>query len=393
MKKNVSVSQVVNNNNSNNIHYSFKNHTFAASPLRMSFLGGCISALLALGACGGGNDNDTNTNSNTTDKAVSSNVASVQKTSAASTNSIFYGMNGHNNEGGAYDISSPAVQLSQLQTLGVKIYRNEVYNQASVNKLAGIAKTMAAGGVTVYPVLLIGTSSFTTEAQAYAAGFQLGQQTAASYKYAYYEVSNEIEAGILTGNVDGVYPQQFDNSKFQIARGVVLGMIAGIRSVDTTGTGKIVMGGGAWLHYAFDQMLVSGTQPDGTTGHPKAQWDITAWHWYSDQGDITHACGGTGCHDVLGTLQQFGKPIWITEFGVRPWYGSDQQIATYLTGNTMMAEYVNDASKYNIQSIQMYELYDDAAGGEGNYGLIENDGKTLKTQYTAFKNFVSSHPK
>lgn len=397
MKKNVSASQVVTHNNNNcnkiNHHYSFKNHTLALSPLRMSFLAGCISALLALGACGGSNESNNTGDTVSQSQTGINNISSVQKASTTSTNSIFYGMNGHNNEGGAYDISSPALQLSQLQTLGVNIYRNEVYNQASVNKLAGIAKTMVAGGVTVYPVLLIGTSNFTTEAQAYAAGFQLGQQTATSYQYSYYEVSNEIESGILTGNVDGVYPQQFDNNKFQIARGVILGMIAGIRSVDTTGTGKIIIGGGAWLHYAFDQMLANGSQPDGTTGHPKVQWDITAWHWYSDQGDMTHACGGTGCHDVLGTLQQFGKPIWITEFGVRPWYGSDSQIATYLTGNTMMAEYVNDAAKYNIQSIQMYELYDDPAGGEGNYGVIKNDGKTLKTQYTAFKNFVSSHPK
>jgi hypothetical protein len=58
----------------------------------------------------------------------------------------------------------------------------------------------------------------------------------------------------------------------------------------------------------------------------------------------------------------------------------------------MMAEFVRDASKYNIQAIQFYELYDDPAGGEGPYGLLLNDGKTQKPQYSAFKNFVASHP-
>ncbi|SAL19332.1 hypothetical protein AWB73_01175 [Caballeronia turbans] len=309
---------------------------------------------------------------------------------ATSATSIFYGANGHNNEGGAYDLSSPALQLSQLQDLGVKLYRNEVYSQGTANKLAGIAKTMAAGGVTVYPVMLM-SLAFSSETDAYNAGYQLGVWTATSYQYPYYEVTNELDASAISGNVDGVYGQQFDNTKFQIARGVIRGMIAGVKSVDPNG--KIVMGGGTWMHYGLDQMLANGTQPDGTTGHPVVNWDITAWHWYSDMGDITNACGGTGCHDVLAALQQMGKPIWINEFGVRPWLGSEQQIAAYLVGNKMMAEFVAVASKYNIQAIQTYELYDDPAGGEGAYGLLKNDGKTQKAAYAAFKNFVAANPR
>jgi hypothetical protein len=320
--------------------------------------------------------------------AVTATTSNV--TTASTTKPIFYGVNGHNNEGGAYDISSPALQLSQLQTLGARLYRNEVYNQASATKLAGIAKTMAAGGITVFPILLSGID-YNSESDAYNAGYTLGRQTATAYRYAYYEVSNELGADALTGNVDGVYPEHFDNTKFQKARGVIRGMIDGIRSVDSTG--KIVMGGGAWMHYGFDQMLANGTQPDGSSGHPALNWDITAWHWYSDQGDITHACGGTGCHDVLAALQQLGKPIWLTEFGVRPEYGTDDQIAAYLVGNTMMAQFVAVASKYDLQAIQAYQLYDDPDGGEGAYGLLKNDGKTQKASFAAYKSFVANNPR
>ncbi|SAK40470.1 hypothetical protein AWB75_00208 [Caballeronia catudaia] len=387
-----------------------------------------IAASVLLAACGGGGGADApNANANasasastattavaasdapaasstgTTDAAASDSAAasgtvapsssapaSTDKTST--TAKIFYGANGHNNGGGAYDISSPALQLSQLQNLGVKLYRNEVYNQASVNKLAGIAKTMAAGGVTVYPVLLIG-NNLNSETDAYNAGYTLGRQTAHSYRYPYYEVSNELGSsnGALVGNVDGVYPQQYNNAIFQKARGAIRGLIAGIKSVDTSG--KIILGGETWLHYGFDQMLAAGTQPDGSGGHPVVTWDITAWHWYSEQGDITNACGGTGCHNVLGVLKQFGKPIWLTEFGVRPWHGSDQQIASYMIGNRMMAQFVSVASQYNVQAIQVYQLYDDPSGGEGSYGLLKNDGKTQKAAYTAFRNFVASNPK
>jgi hypothetical protein len=346
---------------------------------RKAALAAALTTGLLLAACGGGSAADS-----AFDAAATAKASTVP-------GSIFYGINGHNNEGGAYDISTPTLQLQQVKDLGATLYRNEVYNLGSATKLAGIAKTAAAAGVTVYPVLLIGVSSFTNEADAYNAGFTLGKQTATAYKYPYYEVSNELDSSLLTGNVDGVYPQQFVNAKFQIARGIVRGMIAGIKSVDTNG--KIIIGGGAWMHYGFDQMLWNGTQPDGTSGYPKVTWDITAWHWYSDQGDITHACGGTGCHDILATLQQFGKPIWINEFGVRPWLGTDDQIAAYLVGNKMMAQFVSIASKYNIQSIQAYQLYDDPAGGEGNYGLLKNDGKTTKAAYSAFKNFVAANPK
>ncbi|WP_250517477.1 hypothetical protein [Caballeronia sp. INDeC2] len=303
---------------------------------------------------------------------------------------LFYGVNGHNNEGGAYDISSPALQLAQLQDLGAKLYRNEVYSQGTANKLAGIAQLMAAGGVTVYPVMLMGIDTLHSETEGYDAGFTLGQQTATSRRYPYYEVTNEMEAELLVGNVDGVYPQQFDIVKFRILRGVIRGMIAGIKSVDTSG--KIIMGGGTWLHYGFQQMLAAGMEPDGSTGHPVVDWDITAWHWYSEQGDITNACGGTGCHNVLAKLQALGKPIWINEFGVRPNYGTDQAIAAYLVGNRMMAQFVALASTYGIESIQSYELYDDPVGGEGAFGLLRNDGSTQKPAYAAYKSFVATHP-
>ncbi|WP_232477766.1 glycoside hydrolase family protein [Caballeronia calidae] len=304
---------------------------------------------------------------------------------------LFYGVNGHNNEGGAYDISSPALQLSQLQDLGAKLYRNEVYSAGTANKLAGIAQTMAAGGITVYPVMLMNINTFNDETEGYNAGFALGQQTATSRRYPYYEVTNEMESEILTGNVDGIYPEQYDLVKFRILRGVIRGMIAGIKSVDTSG--KIIMGGGTWLHYGFAQMLAAGMEPDNSIGHPVVDWDITAWHWYSEQGDITNACGGTGCHNVLAALHALGKPIWINEFGVRPNYGTDQQIAAYMVGNTMMAQFVALASTYDIESIQAYELYDDdPVYGEGAFGLLKFDGLTPKPAYSAFKSFVAAHP-
>jgi hypothetical protein len=319
---------------------------------------------------------------------TSSTPASTGKTST--TGSVFYGVNGHISSGGAYDTTSMQTQLSQLQDLGVKIYRNDVGDVNSAAMLATAAKTMAAGGVTLYPTITIG-QSFQNETAAYNAGYTLAQQVANQMHAPYYEIGNELELETLVGDVDGTKPTDFDNAKFMIARGAIRGLIAGVKAVDPQA--KIVIGALGWLHFAFDQMLAQGTQPDGTSGHPVVSWDITAWHWYSDFGDIQNACGGSGCYNVLSKLQSFGKPIWLTEFGVRPDQGTNAQIATYLTGNNMMAEFASVASTYDIESIQMYELYDDPSYGEGPYGLLQNDGKTQKAAYNAYKSFVSSHPK
>ncbi|MDR5800122.1 lipopolysaccharide biosynthesis protein [Caballeronia sp. LZ001] len=350
------------------------------SKTKAAALATALVASTLLAACGGGGESAV-------DAAVDKSAATPQSTEkAATTSSIFYGANGHITNGGAYDTTSYATQLSQLQNLGVKIYRNDVYSQASARVLATVAKQFAAGGVQVYPVMLLGLN-YNSEQAAYNAGYTMGQQTAQTYNYTYYEVGNELEANTLSGNYDGNVWNHYSNQPFTVARGLIRGMIAGVKSVNSSA--KIIVDG-TWKHTAFFQMLADGSQPDGTHGHPTVSWDITAWHWYSDQGDMTHACGNTGCHDILGVLNSFGKPVWINEYGVRPTYGTYSAIASYFTGSLMMQQFYNNAAKYNIQSIQAFEMYDDS---EGAYGLMTSDGKTQKPAFTAVKSFIASHPK
>jgi hypothetical protein len=302
----------------------------------------------------------------------------------------FYGINGHWTRGGSYALASPALQKDQLGSLRTKMYRNEVFDQPSAVSLANFARTMATTGkITVYPVILQ-TLNFPDEQTAYNASFTLAQQIVSVQRYAFYEVTNELAPQCLIGWVDGVKNKQYDNAKFQIARGVIRGLIAGIKSVDATG--KIIIGGNTWMHYAFDQMLASGTQPDGTTGHPVVTWDITSWHWYSEQGSIEHACGGTGCYNVAATLHALGKPIWLTEIGMRPNFaGTPQQAADFMSNN-MLGALLAIAPQYDIESMQVYELYDDPPGGEGAYGIMLNDARTPKSTWAAVRDFIRAHP-
>ena len=299
-------------------------------------------------------------------------------------------MNGHINRDGPYTATSLSQQLAQLKDLNVTLYRNDVSNVEGAKKLASVAQTYAQSGVTVYPVILQ-TLAFPDENTAYQASYTLAQQIVEVQRYAWYEVTNELAPSCLVGWVDGVRSTDYGNACFQIARGVIRGMIAGIKSVDPDG--KIIIGGNTWMHYGFDVMLASGTQPDGTSGHPVVTWDITAWHWYSEQGDIRNACGGTGCYNVIGTLQSFGKPIWINEVGMRPSFPGTPDEAAAFMSNNMMGALLAIAPQYGIQSLQVYQLYDDPATGEGPYGIMLNDGITPKPVYTAVKNFIAANPR
>ncbi|WP_250510937.1 lipopolysaccharide biosynthesis protein [Caballeronia sp. GACF4] len=344
-----------------------------------------FSASLLLTACGG--SDSANVPSSVDDSRYRHHAASTAINPVAS--DLFYGMNGHNSYGDVYYLAGAARQLAQLQDLGIKLYRNEVYSKSTAMRLANVANALAAGGVTVYPVILMGID-FADEDSAYQSAYALARDVVSVQRYAYYEVTNELGSATVAGWVDGVRPTDFDNQKFQIARGVIRGMIAGIKSMDPSG--KIVMGGNAWMQYGFVTMLANGTQPDGSDGHPIVTWDITAWHWYSDQGNIEHACGGTGCYNVIGALARFGKPVWINEMGVRPDFGTDQQAAAFLA-NDMLGGLRAIAVRYDIESLQIYQLYDDPPGGEGPYGVILDDGQTPKPAYAAVKQFIATNPR
>jgi hypothetical protein len=291
---------------------------------------------------------------------------------------LFYGANGHIQQGSG---GTPAQQLSDLQALHATVYRNDVSGASAATQLASAAAVISAPGtgVITYPVLTPDPFAANSETAAYNTAFTLGQQVATARKYPYYEVGNEFENTVIINNASGMTGTDYNNAMFQLCRGSIRGMIAGIKSVDPTG--QIIMAAGGWLHIAFFQMLASGSQPDGTTGHPTITWDITAWHWYDNFGDITNANGV----NVLSKLKTiFNKPIWLTEVGVRPG-ASDTQVGTSLT--TLMGQYKLLAATYGIRALSIYELYDSCDG----YGMVSN-GLVRKSDFTTVANWIAAHP-
>jgi len=315
---------------------------------------------------------------------------------------IFYGVNGHLQQGlGAYGtggdpIKSYARQVSQLNDLGATMYAQDVYSKVGAEDLAKFVRFAKPYCINVLAVLTPDVQKNVDEDAAYKEGLRLGEDVAKPLAglVQYYEVGNEFENGAILRGAAGDEPSNYDNARFVKARGSILGMIDGIKRVDPAA--KIVLCALGWLHYGFSDMLFAGTQPDGSGGHPIPQWDITAWHWYSNMHDITsvtkHFTIGKDI-DVLQHLRDvYRKPIWITEFGARPDL-NEEEAAAYLVGPNALAGYVENADKYNIQGVVIYELYDDYAyGGDGNYGLFSSNGVTKKPRYDAVKNFIRANP-
>ncbi|AIP65328.1 glycosyl hydrolase [Burkholderia thailandensis] len=348
---------------------------------------------LLLCACGGGGDQSK---VNAAASPVNSVVAPAAGTSSSGTAAPapgasspsetasalpFFGANGHYVGGGVYASVPLATQASHLAGLGMTVYRQDAYIPDHIDALASAAIPGLGAGITVLPMI---------EAHPWADPSLNGQQPteASAYAYAYklsvyaakklagipmVEFGNEYDVDSHNAPIqgDGINISDYDNSTFPIWRGALRGALDGWRSVDTNHTTKLIANAtsGA-LHFGFLDGLMTGTQPDGTTGHPKITPDVIQWHWYSNGGDFENALGKTGRYNVLARLKdRYNLPIVITEIGVNT-DNSDAQIAAYIAKT--IPELVAAKAAYNVIGFNWYELYDDRTGP---YGLMTNNAQ------------------
>jgi hypothetical protein len=305
--------------------------------------------------------------------------------------SMFYGVVGHLEHRGIYRMIDFDSQIAQVRDLGASVYAQDVSSPQSAQLVADFARQAAKSCISVLALVTPrAPQSRQNEQDAFSAGYDLGKVAGSTLRglVTYYQVGNEYDNwAILGGGHSGERPTDYDNDKYMKARGSILGLIKGIR--ESNPDAKIILTSFSWLHFGFTDMLFSGTQPDGTSGHPIPQWDITAWHWYSNMGSILAA--GPKKINVLQRLKEsYGKPIWITEYGVRP---NQLNPDAYLVGPNALQGFVQVARQYNVQNVTMYELYDDQRyGGDGNYGVIQDDGRTRKDRFNMVRDFIKANP-
>jgi hypothetical protein len=322
-------------------------------------------------------------------------TSSVQVTVAAATSGeLFYGMNGHLAwPNGIYKTMSAAAQLALLKDLGVTNYRVDVADAGMAQTVANaLTGAFAGSGVAIAPCLnpwSTGYNQYGSESDAYTLGYNLAVACTKPLKglVRYIECGNELDAAGLITNGDGSQTTNYSPAVWPAFRGVIRGMIDGVKAIDSSIQCGVNVG--VPLAYRALQMLWSGIQPDGSingvSGQQQIRWDFTTYHWYESSGNVICGWQNNACMNILQVLKDsFNVPIWLTEWG---WAGSSDsaaQAASYTTG--ALTEYRALKEQYNIQSIMMYCLIDP------DYGLVQNDGVTQNPAYAAFKQFVAANP-
>jgi hypothetical protein len=310
---------------------------------------------------------------------------------AASTSGNFYGMNGH------FDYTYTPTQLvSMLKSMGVSTYRlGCTAAPEQISALVKIAQAFQSAGMTLFVMINQGVydssgNVFGSESAAYSTGYSTAQAIATAlspYGVTMYECGNELtreNASVINSSYAGALVMDFNNTNWPAMRGVMRGMIDGVKSVQPSakcGINFTVADTGA------ADALWDGNQPDGTGGHPQVRWDITTWHNYDAYGDIFNiAFDGNGNGFDLPTYckARFGVPFMITEWNTGPDQTEDFR-ASYLT--TQLGNFYKARKTDNIQSVMYYVL----DSGNDTYGIMIN-GNPINPTYNAFTSFTASNP-
>jgi hypothetical protein len=341
----------------------------------------------------------------------------------------FYGVNGHPRQNSGVNqqtqLSSHWEQaITSMVDLGMRVYRcdygvnynlsnNPITKTTSSGPLFQQFITQAGSRVQVAPVIDPYRDDLAAgdETAAYNRGFENGADCATYLMgrgIPWIEVGNELDwhfsdsVTVRTNTtLAGRANSDYNNAGFVSCRGLIRGMIAGIKSVDTQNTIPIMITGITSMDIAFLQMLATGTQPDGTTGHPTVQWDLSNWHYYANAGGAGDDPENfNGQYNMLGGLAAFGKPIWITECGAN-WYAygaSETAVSNAIVGNTLLGKFTPAIrAQYNIKGVIYYQLMDCcgtvdfSTSDEPYYGAIGFDLNN-KARYAAMKAFVAAHP-
>jgi len=304
---------------------------------------------------------------------------------------LFYGINGHPD----YPISN-ADLLCMLKNLGVTNYRINTGTSAdSIAKAASIAKYLIAGGINVLPVLdcgILGNPG--DENGAFAAGYQLAVQMVLAFQgtgIKVYEVGNELDRKPslwIYPPAGGNKVSDYYNSGMANYRGTVRGLITGVHAAQRDALAGINFYGG---DIAAADMLWDGTQPDGSSGHPVARWDITMWHDYEINLPIFNiGVDGGGTANPPLNIPVYAKrynnnPFWLTEFGPN-WEDSSDQKVNYLS--SVLPDLFNNRISDNVGAIFLYQL-------DGQFGVIVND-KAVPIQFYPefyeYQSFIHANP-
>jgi len=302
----------------------------------------------------------------------------------------FYGVNGH------FDYTyTPAQLVAMLKNMGCTSYRVGCTDDPlQLNAVAKLAQAFQAAGLTLFVLVNQGVYDATGnllpgEGAAYNRGFAVGMAVAKAlqpYGVTLYECGNELtrqNATVMDFTYAGTKASDFNNANWPVMRGVMRGMIDGVKSVQPSakcGINFCVADVGA------ADALWDGMQPDGSGGYPKVRWDVTTWHNYEVYGNIFNiGVDGAGPGFDLPTYckARYGVPFIISEWNTGPEKTEDYR-AAYISST--LASYYRSRKSHNIQSVMYYVL----DSGNNTYGIMIN-GTPISQPYSALSSFIAAN--
>ncbi|MEI7728789.1 MAG: glycosyl hydrolase [Verrucomicrobiota bacterium] len=292
-----------------------------------------------------------------------------------------WGINGHTVSQEAYFHVPITTQLDLVSELGAGWYRMDWGAKTFQGSTARMDELVAEAGqrqIQLLPVLFAspgGRSKQATPEQIRAAATTYAQAVVSHYKgkITHWELSNELEAHAMIrkgetsrsgklwkwdGDPDGSSPDHYEETRYQRAKAEILGLQEGVKAADPNA--RTIVDTAGWLHFGFIERLVR---------EDRVPFDILAWHWYSEMGDLTKVQGKL---NLVELLKGFGKPLWITEINRRDGSKGGKEAE--------QAEYVRKVATQlratpGIEAVFFYELLDQPYFGKDNpeshYGLVE----------------------
>ena len=317
-----------------------------------------------------------------------------------------WGVNGHSFSQEAYWQVPLATQLDLVAELGATWYRFDLSAEEFRSNTTRVDELLAGAErrkLRLLPVLFAepgARSKDATSEQIRTAAAAFAREVVGRYKgrITQWELNNELDTHAMIrkgektrsgklwnwGDAEGSDPDTFEEGRYQKAKAEILGLQEGVKAADTQA--QTIVDTAGWLHYGFIERLVN---------EDHVPFDILAWHWYSECGDITNVQGKL---NLIAFLRRYHKPLWITEINRRDGSKQGQEQA--------QAEYVGRTAAQlratpGVAAFFVYELLDEpnfGADGESDYGLVvvtkDAAGKwqvsRKKPAFGAFKSVIAA---
>jgi hypothetical protein len=268
---------------------------------------------------------------------------------------VDFGVSGHALVPGAYTDLSLEKQIALLRALGLRTYRVNI-NPSHVSRfgrLSHLTVLAQRNGIRILPNVILPPQQYSGETSAYndarRAMAAMGRRFGSSFHI--WEIGNEYDLYCVKQGTDGASPGDYDTTRYEIVRGLIEGMIAGLH--DANPAARTIVETTQRTPNSLDSGFLERLTSDGVA------FDVVGYHYYSHDGRVPVQSGGA---DSLAVLHdEFLKPIWISEFDQAAHGNSGPNVdpaAQAVALRMAMHEIAAQAREHEVISADIYELLD-----------------------------------